>query len=179
MSIYAKEVNKYLTALQNGDATQFKPLYEAMQTHVMGIARYYLIDKSYCEDVTSEVFQKIFLYVNSYTENTDGYNWICRITENIAYDYNSRMPPPSADPAKIDLVAREFAISDDTEEKLDLFRAIDSLEPDSRELIYLRYFLGKTYQEIGEKLNISKVAVKKKIDKILSKLKIFIETGNC
>ena len=177
MSIYAKEVNKYLVALKNGDITQFKPLYEAMQTHVMGIARYYLIDKSYCEDVTSEVFHKIFLYVKSYQEDTDGYNWICRITENIAYNYNTRMPPPSIDPATVDSVIREVTTSDDTEEKLDLFRAIDSLEPESRELIYQHYFLGKTYQEIGERLRISRVAVKKKIDKILSKLKIFIETG--
>lgn len=177
MSIYAKEVNKYLSALKNGDVTQFKPLYEAMQTHVMGVARYYLIDKSYCEDVTSEVFQRIFLYVNSYTEDTDGYNWICRITENIAYDYNNRMPPPTNDLDKSDSATHEFTNSDETEERLDLFRAIDALEPESRELIYLRYFLGNTFQEIGEKLNISKVAVKKKIDKILSKLKIFIETG--
>lgn len=177
MSIYAKEVNKYLVGLQNGDITQFKPLFESMQTHVMGIARYYLIDKSYCEDVTSEVFQKIFLYVNTYTEGTDGYNWICRITENIAYNYNNRMPPPSKDLAKVESIVQDTDLSDAAEEKLDLFRAIDALEPDSRELIYLRYFLGNTFQEIGEKLHISKVAVKKKIDKILSKLKIFIETG--
>ena len=178
MSIYAKEVNKYLVGLQNGDITQFKPLYESMQTHIMGVARYYLVDKSYCEDVTSEVFQKIFLYVNSsYTEGTDGYNWICRITENVAYNYNNRMPPPVKDLDKAEHFVQELAVSDDTEEKLDLFRAIDSLEPDSREIIYLRYFMGNTFQEIGEKLHISKVAVKKKIDKILSRLKIFIETG--
>ena len=177
MSIYAKEVNKYLVALKNGDITQFKPLYEAMQTHVLGIARYYLVDKSYVEDVTSEVFQKIFLYVNSYQENTDGYNWICRITENVAYNYNNRVLPTTVDPTVADSVDRELVGSDKTEDKLDLFRAIDALETENREIIYQHYFLGKTYQEIGEKLRISKVAVKKRIDKILSTLKIFIETG--
>lgn len=177
MSICAKEVNKYLSAIKHGDQSCFKPLYDSIATRVMGIARYYLVDKSYCEDVMNEAFQNVFLYINSYDESKDGYNWICRITENVAYKYNNRMPPPSDDLSKAASASGELTISDDTDEKLDLFRAIDSLDPVSREMVYSYYFLGNSFQEIGDKLHISRVAVKKKIDKILSNIKKYLETG--
>lgn len=177
MSICAKEVNKYLSAIKHGDLSCFKPLYDSIATRVMGIARYYLVDKSYCEDVMNEAFQNVFLYINSYDESKDGYNWICRITENVAYKYNNHMPPPSADLSEVDSDAGKIAIADDAEEKLDLFKAIDSLDAESREMVYSHYFLGKSYQEIGDGLHISRVAVKKKIDKILSKIKRYLETG--
>lgn len=179
MSICVKEVNKYLSAIKHGDQTSFKPLYDSIATRVMGIAMYYLIDKSYCEDVMNEAFQNVYLYINSYDESKDGYNWICRITENVAYKYNNRMPPPSDDLSKADSDIGKLAISDDTEEKLDLFRAIDSLEPESREVVYMYYFLGNSYQDIGDRLHISRVAVKKKLDRILSKIKKYLETGKC
>ena len=177
MSICAKEVNKYLSAIKRGDQAGFKALYDAIATRVMGIARYYLVDKSYCEDVMNEAFQNVFLYINSYDESKDGYNWICRITENVAYKYNNRMPPPSDDLSETGSESGKFEITDDAEEKLDLFRAIDSLDPESREMVYSYYFLGNSYQEIGDGLHISRVAVKKKIDKILSKIKRYLETG--
>lgn len=176
MSIYAQEVNKYLLAIKRGDKSQFKPLYDLIANHIKGVARYYLVDKSYCDDVTNEVFQKIFLYINSYDESRDGYNWLCRITQNIAYKHNN-IDAQNFDTEEIAAASGIAYIEKNTEEKLDLFRAIDSLDPESREMIYLYFFFGNSFKEIGDKLNLSKAGVKKRLDKILSKLKIFIETG--
>lgn len=176
MSIYAKEVNKYLIAIKNGDKSQFKPLYDLIANHITGVARYYLKDKSYSDDVTIEVFQKIFLYIDSYEEGRDGYNWLCRIAQNIAYNYNEKFSV-ELDKTEIAAASSLAEVEKSTEERLDLFRAIDSLEPDSREIIYLHFFLGDSFKEIGDKLHLSKAGVKKRVDKILSKLKIFIETG--
>ena len=176
MSIYAKEINKYLTAIKHGDVTMFDPLFELFSNHVNGIARYYLTDKSYCEDVTAEVFQKIFFYINSYDEGKDGYNWICRIAQHIAYNYNEK----AAKGIQVTEIAAAKGIAEPdrhTDEKIDLFRAIDNLEPDSRELIYMHFFLGNSFKEIGDKLHMCKAGVKKRIDKIISTLKIFMEHG--
>lgn len=174
MSICAKEVNEYLSAIKHGDKAKFKQLFELVSPRILGVARYYLVDKSYCEDVVSEVFQKVFLYINSYDESKDGYNWICRITENIAYNFNYKTSQ-SPGITETDSLIQETELMDDAGRRADLFRAIDSLDIQSRELIYSYYFLGNSYSEIGKKLHVSKVAVKKKIDKILSKLKIYIE----
>ncbi|MCH5146873.1 MAG: sigma-70 family RNA polymerase sigma factor [Clostridiales bacterium] len=173
MSIYAKEVNAYLSAIKHGDNSKFKPLYELIASRILGVARYYLVDRSYCEDVTSEVFQKIYLYINSYDESKDGYSWICRITRNIAFNFNNKVSQ-NPDNIESDSVLQEIVLMEDTDKRLDILRAIDKLDPESREIVYLYYYLQNTYQEIGDKLHISKVAVKKKIDKILLKLKKYI-----
>lgn len=180
MSVFANEVNEYLSAIKNGDITQLKPLFDLVGNHMSYVARYYLIDKSYCDDVIIEALQKIYLYINSYEEGKDGYNWICRIVQNIAYNYNEKTPK-SYGTEEI-AVAKKLADNDFTkhiEEKLDLLRAIDSLEPESRELVYLYFFLGKSFEEIGDELHLNKSSVKRRLDKILLKLKKFIETGNC
>ncbi|MCH5147481.1 MAG: RNA polymerase sigma factor [Clostridiales bacterium] len=174
MSICAKEVNEYLCAIKQGDKAKFKQLFELISRRILGVARYYLVDKSYCEDVVSEVFQKVYLYIDSYDESKDGYNWICRIAENTAYDFNFKSSQNSDNTDPVPALP-ESELLEDAEKRVDLFRAIDKLDPESRELINLHYFLGDSYSEIGKKFHISKVAVKKKIDKILSKLKIYIE----
>lgn len=173
MSVYAKEVNEYLSAIKHGDNSKFKPLYEMIASRILGVARYYLIDRSYCDDVVSEVFQKIYLYINSYDESRDGYSWICRITRNIAFNFNNKVSQKPGNPEP-DSVHQELALVEDAERRVDILRVIDKLDPESREIVYLRFYLHSTYQEIGDKLHISKVAVKKKIDKILLKLKNYI-----
>ena len=173
MSIYAKEVNDYLSAIKHGDNSKFKPLYEMIASRILGVARYYLVDRSYCEDVVSEVFQKVYLYINSYDESKDGYSWICRITRNVAFNFNNKIMQ-NPDSVESDSALIEETLTEDAERRVDILRAIDKLDPESREIVYLRYYLRNTYQEIGDKLHISKVAVKKKIDKILLKLKNYI-----
>ena len=173
MSIYAKEVNDYLSAIKHGDNSKFKPLYEMIASRILGVARYYLVDRSYCEDVVSEVFQKLYLYINSYDESKDGYSWICRITRNVAFNFNNKIMQ-NPDSVESDSALIEETLTEDAERRVDILRAIDKLDPESREIVYLRYYLRNTYQEIGDKLHISKVAVKKKIDKILLKLKKYI-----
>ena len=180
MSVFANEVNEYLSAIKNGDITQLKPLFDLVGNHMSYVARYYLTDKSYCDDVTIEALQKIYLYINSYEEGKDGYNWICRIVQNVAYNYNEITAKISGTSELA--VAATHADNDFTkhiEEKLDLLHAIEILEPESRELINLYFFLGKSFEEIGDEIHLNKSSVKRRLDKILLKLKIFIETGNC
>ena len=177
------EVNKYLSAMKNGDIKQLKPLFDLIANHVSCIAKYYLVDRSYRDDVTVETFQKVCLYINSYDESKDGYRWIRRIARNVAYNYNNYIDRTAKISDTKELaVAEPLADVDftcDTEEKIDLLRAIDILEPESRELVYQHFFLRKSFKEIGDELHITKAAVKKRIDKILLKLKILVEMGNC
>ena len=179
MSLY-DEVNEYLSAIKNGDITQLDALYELVGNHISGAARYYLVDKSYCDDVTIETFQKVCLYINSYEEGKSGYKWMRRIAQNIAYNYNE-ITAKSSGTTELASVAtladNDFAKR--AEERIDLFQAIDSLKPESRELIYMHFFLGKSFKEIGDELHLSKAGVKRRLDKILLILKKFIETGNC
>lgn len=173
MSRYAKEVNKYLVAIKNGDKTKYRPLFDLTANHLLAIAAYYLKDRSYSEDVVSIVFEKIFKFADTYKEGSDGYNWICKITKNTALDINETIK----DEVALDNCEQHSDSTEETdfEECTDIVTAISFLEPADKEIIYGYYFFGKTYQKIAEELSLSKSTVKKRLDKILSKLKIFLK----
>lgn len=177
MSKYAKVVNKLLHAIKKGAASKFDKLFDLTANHLLGVARYYLDDKSYCEDVVAEVFEKIFRYIHAYDENQDGYNWMCKITENVAHDYNRRVLQEFA----LAEVGSKLNIKQELrihEEYLDLSLAVDSLDPESRDLVYQRFYFERSYEDIGRDLNLTKSAVKKRMDKILVKLKNLLKSGN-
>lgn len=174
MSKYAKEVNKYLVAIKKGDKSKYQPLFDLIANHLLGVAAYYLKDKSYCEDVVSIVFAKIFKYIHTYKEGHDAYNWICRITENTAHDINDALKDEVALDSLIPTYNREI---DETiyDENLDVTMAIDKLEPIDKEIVYGYYFFDKTYQQIAKELNIAKSTVKRRMENILIKLKDFLK----
>lgn len=174
MSRYAKEVNKYLVAIKKGDKSKYQPLFDLTANHLLGVAAYYLKDRSYCEDVVSIVFGKIFKYIDTYKEGHDAYNWICKITENTAHDINDALKDEVALDSLIPMYNREI---DETvyDENLDVTRAIDKLEPIDREIVYGYYFFDKTYQQIAKELNLAKSTVKRRMENILIKLKDFLK----
>lgn len=176
MSNYAKEVDTYLAEIKKGDLSKFKLLYDLISNHLGVVVRFYLIDKSYWEDVLEEVFEKIFKYIDSYVEGSDGYNWICKIAENIAFNYNTKFNPE----VSLEDVEYKLKISSSelfSDENIDLFRGIQTLNEKDRDIIFNYFYLGKTLEEIGKDYHVSKTAIKKRLDKCLKILKKFIETG--
>ena len=177
MSKYAKEVNKLLNAIKRGHISKFDKLFDLTANHLLGVARYYLENRSYCEDVVADVFEKIFIYIYAYDEKQDGYNWMCKITENVAHDYNKRFFQEVSlfDACPERDIKQELRID---ELYLDVSLAVDKLDPESRELVYKRFYFDRSYEDIGKDYNLTKSAVKKRIDKILIKLKKILKTGN-
>lgn len=175
MSRYAKEVNKYLVAIKNGDKSKYQPLFDLTANHLLGVAAYYLNDRSYCEDVVSIVFEKIFKYIDTFKEGYDAYNWICKIAENTARDINEALKDEVALSNLIPIYYREI---DEIvyDESLDVTLAIDKLDSVDKEIVYGYYFFDKTYQTIADELNLSKSTVKKRMNKILIKLKDFLKS---
>lgn len=177
MSKYAKDVNKLLNAIKKGATSKFDKLFDLTANHLLGVAKYYLENKSYCEDVVADVFEKIFIYIHAYNENQDGYNWMCKITENVAHDYNRKIPQELSffEISSERDIRQEFRID---ELYLDVSLAVDKLDSESREMIYKRFYFDQSYEAIGRDFNLTKSAVKKRIDKILIKLKKILKTGN-
>ena len=88
MSRLAKDVNRCLIAMQNGDLHKFEDLYKLTYNHMKSVALLYLTNKSLCEDVVEDTYVKVFKYYYSYQIGSDGYNWMCKAAEHIAFNYN-------------------------------------------------------------------------------------------
>ena len=65
--------------------------------------------------------------------------------------------------------------SEDMIERFSLFEAIDKLESEERQLIYLRYFKNLTQQQTAKVLGLSQVKVSRKEKRICIKLKSLLE----
>ncbi len=177
MSHFSKDVNRCLTKIKKGDSSEFKELFDLTYNHLTVVAKLYLINKSYCDDVVMEAYERVLKYIDSFDSDKDGYNWLCKIAQTVAYGFNKKETYNSAylqDVNEIKAQDITFAL----DEKSDLSKAIACLDDESRTIIIGYYYLGETYDMIGAKLNITKSAVSKKMKLILKKLKNFLENGN-
>jgi RNA polymerase sigma-70 factor (ECF subfamily) len=121
------------------------------------------------EDLTQEVFVRVFRSLSTYTPGTfEG--WLHRITTNLfldqvrrkkrirfdalAEDADSRMPGREPDPSRA---------YDDTHLDDDIQAALDALSPDFRAAVVLCDIEGLTYEEIAATLGIKLGTVRSRI----------------
>lgn len=69
-------------------------------------------------------------------------------------------------PSEVDV----FEAVADTETKRNLYRAIEKLNPQQRELIWRVYFLGERPADIARELGVSKTAIHNRLQRIFSQL---------
>lgn len=177
MSKYAKEVNKYLIRVQQGDKTQLGAVFELTANHLRAVAIKYLINKSYCDDVVSDAFCKALQYISSFDKKKDGYNWMCKIVEKVAYTYNEQEKVRRENTLAIEAIETVGLEEDNKETNIDLRTAIEKLPPQSQEIVYDYYCKSLTYAEMANKYHITKSAVHKRIKSIHKEMKKFLLEG--
>lgn len=173
MSKYVREVNECLLKLKNGNAAEFDRLYGLTANHLRGVAWIYLYNKNDCDDVVSDAFIKVYKYAQTFDENMDGYNWLCRIVQNLAYNYNRRSYGSE------EIIQEKFDYSaymerfNDIDALIDAQVGIEGLEPIERRILAFKVQMGYTVREIGKILGCSKSEVQRKYKIILTKLDYF------
>ncbi len=129
------------------------------------------------EDLTIEAFGKAFRAIGSYTPNFAFSTWLFRIATNNCIDFirKKRAPTVSLDNLYTDeeggsleinvpseILNPEDSIIDNQRKKA-MREIVSRLKPHYRELVELRYFDEKTYEEIAEELQIPIGTVKAKL----------------
>lgn len=155
-------------ALENGDTTAYNELLKLYRDPLYFMLYEKVNDKELAKDLTIEslgkAFNKLHLYTPTYTFST----WLFTVARNHCIDYlrKNRLSTISID--KIILNSEGKASSFDLkssdlnpEQKLEkkqriamLRQVVDSLKPNYRTLVKLRYFKEMTYDEIAVKLDI-------------------------
>lgn len=170
MSQYAKEVNEYLSKIQQGDKTQYDGLFKRVYVHLKYVAMVYLINSDFADDVVSETFLRVYKYIDAFDSSGDGYNWLCKIVQNIAVDKNiqeSRAAYLEEQYRKnLELNSVNYDFSE-----VEIRSVIDVLDEPNRTIAYRVYLLGHTLEEVGKSYGISKVAIFKRLGKIRKILK--------
>lgn len=121
------------------------------------------------EDATQETFLR-FLQNHSYREMGKKSAYLYTIARNLCMDYYRKN-------AKISFVD-EIVEEGKQEVMLDYFalrQALHKLDSVEQELIFLRYVNDLPVKEIGKIMNLSRFAVRRKVNSSLKKLKAFME----
>lgn len=160
----------WATAAQKGDSAAFLHIVEAYQRPVYNLCYRMLGDAVQAEDATQETFLRVYTKLNTYNHERKFSSWVLSIASHYCIDQLRRrryqmvswddLPPwrwlPATDPEPEDAVLTNEA--HDT-----LHTLLDTLPPDYRATIILRYWHEMSYDEIAETLNTTVSAVKSRL----------------
>lgn len=172
----------YIRRIRQGDTECFGCLLDRYSHSVFSLIVRLTGNKEDAEELTQDVFLKVFQQLGRFREESSFSTWVYRIAYNTAISALRKQKKEFA----TDGEAGCFNISEeevdtlfgryDREEELQLLdRALEKLAPDEHFMILLYYKEGKRIEEIGEITALSPSNVKVKLFRIRKKLYEFIK----
>ena len=148
-----------LVECRNGSRKAFESLYQANQRKVFSVAlNFFGGNREIAEDITQQVFLKIFNKIADFRAEAELTTWIYRMTVNICIDEQRKTRRFFS----IENFFGEFRVKKTQDEKFEqkeisgeVQKAIATLKPKYRLPILLKYSEGLSYREIAEILDCS------------------------
>ena len=170
---------------QAGDTDAFCLLAQAYERRIYSLAFHYCRDRQDAEDLSQEVWLKVYAALPTFRSESCFYTWLRKITINCFLNYRRRvaksflwsMQNPD------DLTAggqanREGgrAVSFETSLQNQLIvekvmQALSQMTPRQRLIFLLKHQEGMTYEEISKALECSPGTVKKSVSRTIAKLR--------
>ncbi|MBN1897963.1 MAG: RNA polymerase sigma factor [Spirochaetes bacterium] len=148
---------------QKGDHNVFGEIVKLNHRYVFKIALKFLRSIEDAEDLTQEIFLKLYHYLPKFKFKSDLKTYLYKMVQNAASDYYKK-----EEKIKEKYVDLELQISPERiDEKIleeetlgEMEQAIIGLSDKYKEVILLKDFQGLSYKEIGKRLKISENAAK-------------------
>ena len=170
---------RLMLAVQKDDASAFEELMFRFQGRVQSLFRHLIGNREMAEDLTQDVFLRVFRARKSYQPNAKFATWLFTIANNVAFnqlrsqrrkpetqfggEVNESRPDTAWEPAEVIAAGSESmpARQLDKSELCDMVRlAVEALNERQRMAVLLNRFEGMNYAEIADVMNISPQAVK-------------------
>ena len=158
----------------------FKILHDHYAKHVYGLALRLMKSPEMAQDLTQEIFVKVWLKREQLSGIQQFRPWLNTISKNLALDYlRKRVAAPSNEEYMINFFSD---LSPSAEEKLALKQlegaireAVDQLSPQLKTAFTLSRFQGLTHMEIAQKMNISPITSKSHLVRALAIIRKYLE----
>jgi RNA polymerase sigma-70 factor (ECF subfamily) len=162
---------RLMRLVADGNTAAFESLIERHQALVAGTVARMLGSNSDVEDITQQVFIRVWRSAGRYVARAKFTTWLLKITRNLVFNEMRRAKRHPHVPVQIDPEAEERPLKDETMETPDaallqaeLQRAIESaitqLPETQRMALVLRRYEDLSYEEIADILELSLPAVK-------------------
>ena len=174
----SQRLDTLLERVGQGDRDAFASLYEETRADVYGFALSLTRSKHEAEDVSHDVFLRVWSSAPRYVSSGKPMAWILTITKNLSMsklrEQGRRLEAP-AEEALAD-IAGDPGLS--PEDRHLLSQALGELSEDELKIVTLHAVSGFAHGEIAQMLELPGATVRTKYRRALMKLKKIVEEGN-
>ncbi|MBL7891914.1 MAG: sigma-70 family RNA polymerase sigma factor [Bacteroidia bacterium] len=160
------------------DPAQFQPLYDKYYKPIYIFIFRRTGNEDLTSDLTSQVFLRALINIKKYEHRGLPFSaWLFRIAfneVNMFFRKTNTQRVISIDTTKINSIAVEAELESTAETDKLLMDCIAELSADAIQVIELRYFESRSFNEVARLLGISESNAKVKVYRILEKLKRII-----
>ena len=166
-----------LRRAQRGDERAFAQILRAYETPVFNYVYRIVGDRSLAEDLTQEVFLRVFQGLPKFSLRSKFTTWLFQVTKNRVLDeLRASERRPRALVALDDIAPLE--VLDQPVERLEeidaLWRAVENLSTDLKMALLLRDVVGLSYTEIADALEVTLATVKWRIYKAREEVQVVL-----
>lgn len=159
-----------------GDTQKLGLLYERYKKWVFNFLYQMNGDRALTEDLVQNVFMRILKYKHSYTEESTFVTWMFQIARNLNHDaYRLSTKKETID---LDGVSYKMKVAETIDTQIEqsenhalLYKALDRLPYEKKEIIVLSKLKDLKYKEIGQMIGCSEVAARTKAHRALQDLR--------
>jgi RNA polymerase sigma-70 factor (ECF subfamily) len=159
-----------------GDTQKLGLLYERYKKWVFNFLYQMNGDRALTEDLVQNVFMRILKYKQSYTEESTFVTWMFQIARNLNHDaYRLSTKKETID---LDGVSYKMKVAETIDTQIEksenhalLYKALDRLPYEKKEIIVLSKLKDLKYKEIGQMIGCSEVAARTKAHRALQDLR--------
>ena len=166
-----KPDKQLVEAAQRGDGDSFTELCGRYYPAMVAIAHSIIGDRHLAEDAAQQAFAAAAVKLPELRHAERFAGWLTVICRNSANDIGRKQQRI----CDIDKLSKLPARQDNSPDAEAVSEAVAGLEPEAREVIYLRYYDGLSYERISKVLGISEQAINGRLrrakDKIVEYLK--------
>lgn len=170
-----------------GSQSAFRAIVEAHQGFVYAVAFRFVNDEHDAEDITQEVFVRLWKNLHTYRQEVKFTTWLYKIVTNRCLDFlksrHGRQRKNKVDvDARHDLAHHSTPEKDFQQQELSriIYQAAEELTPKQKAVFILRDLEGLSQEEVSEALSMSTGNVKSNLfyarQKMTEKLKAYYQT---
>jgi RNA polymerase sigma-70 factor (ECF subfamily) len=172
--------------VDQADLAAFDLLVERHQDRIYGVIARLIPDAELARDLTQETFLKTYKGLATFSGQSSFYTWLYRIARNVVTShsrYEAARPRVAASLEEEDREKSPLRVltpaggpdpvqaAIEAERKKFLLLALASLQPEFREIILLRDFEDRSYEEIAELLDLPAGTVRSRLHRARSELR--------
>jgi RNA polymerase sigma-70 factor (ECF subfamily) len=165
------ETANNLTKTLDHDA--FRSMYEAYYPLVQRVCYRYTKNRDEADDLSQEIFLKVHGSFSGFEGNSQPSTWLYRVAANHCLDHlrwKKRQAELLAGYGDDLTFSRVPEVSPDNPAKRLFRRLLDGMDDSNRQVVFLRFEVGLTHEEIAEICGVSRVAITKRLAKFQAKV---------